>query len=154
MFHVHKKYSARHALLGYLKAKVDKKPGPEKDMNISHTSLHELAKKMDIPFTDLYDYQFALLQNNHIRLTQMGEKFYVNIEEKGYAAFIDEYWLREGHKECNERIYNKTKWIILLLVVIMSAATLIFSIYTIRKMNNRIETLQKILNQQRSTSVI
>ena len=109
---------------------------------------------MDIPFTDLYDYQFALLQNNHIRLTQMGEKFYVNIEEKGYAAFIDEYWLREGYKECNERIYNKTKWIILLLVVIMSAATLIFSVYTIRNMNNRIETLQKILNQQRSTSVI
>ncbi len=34
------------------------------------------------------------------------------LKREGISGVLDEYWLREGEKEANERIYDKTKWLV------------------------------------------
>ena len=46
MFKIHRKYVIRHAILKQLKSKIDKRLGDERALNLSHTSMAELAKTL------------------------------------------------------------------------------------------------------------
>ena len=129
-------------MLQHLKSRVDKRPPEEKDLNLSHTSLYDLAQKLKTSFGEIYDYHHALCQHSHIKTILLGGKHYVVLDEKGYAAVIDEFWLREGERELNEKIYDKTKWMVPLLALLITAASLIFSIYTIQQTKSQIKSLK------------
>ena len=142
MFRVHKKYVIRNAMLKYLKSRVDKKAGDEMDLNLSHTSLYDLAQKLKIPFGEAYDYHFALTQHNHLKSLILGGKHYVALQENGYAAVIDEFWLREGQRELNEKIYDKAHWVAPVLALLISVASLIFSAYSSQQTKKELVTLK------------
>ena len=147
MFNVHKRYIIRQAILNHLKSKIDKKTGEEKDLNLSHTSLHDLAQRLKISFREVLEYHHALHQLNHINSTIHGGKYYIVLEKNGYAAAIDEFWLREGEKELNEKIYDKAKWFVPLVAVIITAASLIFSVYTVQRTRNQVEVIKSDLEK-------
>jgi hypothetical protein len=69
------------------------------------------------------------------------------LEKNGYAAAIDEFWLREGEKELNEKIYDKAKWFVPLVAVIITAASLIFSVYTVQRTRNQVEVIKSDLEK-------
>lgn len=142
MFTVHKKYVIRHAMLKHLKSRVDRKTSDEIDLNLSHTSLYDLAQKLKITYAEAYDYHFALSQHNHIKSVVLGGKHYVALQESGYAAAIDEFWLREGQRELNEKVYNKTHWMVPVLALVISVASLLFSVYILQQTKKEIRTVR------------
>lgn len=134
-------------MLDHLKSRIDKKPGEEKDLNLSHTSLHDLAQKLKISFQEAFDYHHALHQHNHINSTMHGGKYYIALEKDGYAAAIDEFWLREGERELNEKIYDKAKWLVPLSALIITSASLIFSIHVLQRTRNQVELIKSDLEK-------
>jgi hypothetical protein len=136
-------------MLQHLKSRLDKKPGDERDLNLSHTSLYDLAQKLKISYEEAYEYHFALNQRQHTKTTVLGGKHYVALEENGYAAAIDEFWLSEGQRVLNEKIYDKAKWIVPLLALAITAASLIFSAYTTQQTKRQIEIISADLQKLR-----
>ena len=134
-------------MLQYLKSRVDKKTGDERDMNLSHTSLHDLAQKLKISHNQVFEYHFALNQHNHIKSVILGGKHYMVLEENGYSAAIDEFWLREGQPDLNEKIYDKAKWFTPLLALVITAASLIFSVYTLQQTKKQIDSINRDLER-------
>ena len=108
-------------------SKVKNGNGEEKDFNLSHTSLNDLAKKLKVPFQEVYNYHHAMKQLNQVQYIQLGGKHYLRLEEDGHTAMIEEYWLREGERELNERIYDKTKWLVPVIVLILTIGSIIYS---------------------------
>jgi hypothetical protein len=134
-------------MLKHLQSRVDKKSEDEIDLNLSHTSLHDLAQKLKISNKETYDYHHALLQRNHIKSAFLGGKRYIALEENGYAAAIDEFWLREGQRELNEKIYDKAKWMVPLLALVITAASLAFSAYTGQQTKKQIDIVKSDLQK-------
>ena len=142
MFKIHRKYVIRHAILKQLKSKIDKRLGDERALNLSHTSMAELAKTLKLSFSEVYEYHHAMMQLNQVKCTPLGGKYYLELEENGYAALVDEYWIRQGERELNEKIYDKVKWLVPVIALVVTAGSLIFSTLTIQKMTHKIDGIK------------
>ena len=154
MFRIQKKYVIRHAILAFLKSRIDKQPGEGKDLNLSHTSLHEIAKKLKVSDQEVYDHQYVMRQHHQIKSTLLGGKYYFVLEENGYAAYIDSFWLREGERELNERIYEKMKWLTPLVALLITSAALIISIYLLQQNIAKVQALKLELETLKSQQIL
>lgn len=69
------------------------------------------------------------------------------LKREGISGVLDEYWLREGEKEANERIYDKTKWLVPVIALAITAGSLLFSTWKIAHTKEKIKSVERELQQ-------
>jgi hypothetical protein len=160
MFKIHEKYVIRHKILEYLNSKIVYYENSDKVINLNDTNtpFQEVVDAIGVPFKKAYKYHHALhiKDEEHVLCSTHDKIQYIGIKEDGIAAAIDEYWLREGQKELNERIYDKTKWVVPILALIITAISLSYSAYTTRQSSNKVELIRlelEKLKRQNTPSV-
>jgi hypothetical protein len=155
MFKAHEKYLIRHKILEYLAAKSVYYENGDKVVNLNDTnmSFHLVCEKICVPYEKAFKYHHALhvKGEEHVLCTVKDGIPYIGLLENGVAAAIDEYWLREGQKELNERVYDKTKWIVPVIALIVTVASVLYSATQVQIMGGRVSKLEmelRIVQQQ------
>ena len=122
------KYKYRHKMLGYLYAKIKNEPLGNIELAKSKCLFKDMAAdlKIDALLLREHHHGFHALQYDHVKC-EGGKEFYIRLTEAGAFAYTDEYWLREGKKELNERIYDRTKWIVPILSLIIAIGSAIYT---------------------------
>jgi hypothetical protein len=130
---MHPKYKYRHRLLGYLYNKLDHDQLENVEITKSRTRFREVAEALKIDPFLLKEYHHALHINSidqHVKC-EGGEEYWIRLTEAGVFAYTDDYWLREGEKERNERIYDKIKWKLPIISLILSIIATVVSVVSI-----------------------
>jgi len=120
------------------------------DLEKSKSSFKEMADIFSIDPKLLREYHQAFhgfdgKEHHHVKCFNEGGEYIIGINEPGIRAYLDDYWINEGEKDLNERIYNKTKWSIPLIALVITAISLGYSIYTIQQTQHRLQILEKQL---------
>ena len=125
------KFFYRHATLKYLNEKLKDEPPHNVTLSKSKSSFNKMAKDLNIDPKTLKEYHHGFHLSpkgeNHVECTTEGGEYMIAIKEPGVQAFHDEYWLSQGHKELNERIYDKTKWILPVAAIIISVLSVLIT---------------------------
>jgi hypothetical protein len=124
------KYKNRHKILKYLYEKIKDEPLANIDLTKSRTNFIDLAQALKIDVKTLAEDHYGLhqLDEGHVCCSG-GKHFEMSIDESGIFAYTDRYWLREGRKEMNERIYDYTKWSLPILSLVISILALYISLF-------------------------
>ena len=137
-------------MLGIMYRKMSDDPLHQTRLNKTWTSLSDIAAELEIDPKVLKRYHEGFHSfgkgNDHVRCEDRNGVFMIGLEERGLAAYLDDYWLREGQKELNERIYDITKWLLPVIAILITAGSLGFTVYTTVQNKNKIETIQKELD--------
>jgi len=143
------KYKYRHLMLAYLYAKIKYEPLHKVELPKSKSSFVEMANhlKVDAIYLRECHQGFHTFDNDHVQCFNEGDNFIIGITDAGINAFLDNYWLREGQKELNERIYDKTKWTVPLFALLVTLLSLLYSAYTIRQTRIKVEQLEEKYNK-------
>ncbi len=149
LFPIKKKYVYRHKMLEYLYSKIKDEPLHRTDLKRSKSSFKEMADFLKIDARLLKEYHQSFHgfddKEDHVKCFEEGGEYIIGIDEPGIRAYLDDYWINEGEKDLNERIYNKTKWVIPIIALIITAASLMYSIYSIRQTQKKVQKLEKQL---------
>lgn len=142
------KYIYRHRTLKYLYDKIKNEPLHHTDLRKSWSNFNDIATHLKIDAKTLKEYHegFHFVDKEHVACKSSNGHFLIGIEEAGVAAYLDDYWLREGEKELNERIYDKVKWMIPIAALLITAFSLAFTVYTIQRTRNKVELIESRLN--------
>ena len=148
-FKVDKKYKYRHEILKYLFTKIKYEPLHNIDLNKSKSSFEEIAKYLNVDVIYLRECHQGLhtFDKDHVGCSNVNDTFFIGITDAGMSAYLDNYWLREGQKELNERIYDKTKWVVHLLALLITFISLLYSVSTIRDINKQVQELKDKINK-------
>lgn len=73
----------------------------------------------------------------------------IYLKRNGIDAAIEEYWLREGQKELNERIYDKTKWVVPVFALIATIGSLLYTVSTVKDTSQKVVKLESDLKEAR-----
>lgn len=149
LFPISKKYLYRHKMLEYLYSKIKNEPLHEVDLKKSKSSFKEMADFLSIDPKLLREYHQAFHgfddKEDHVKCFNERGEYVIGIDEPGIRAYLDDYWINEGEKDLNERIYNKTKWIVPVFALIITIVSLSISITTIKQTQRKAEQLDKEL---------
>ena len=63
------------------------------------------------------------------------------------AAAIDKYWIREGRKDENERIHDRTKWIVPIIALIITIISIFYTMIKSAQSEGRINYLEKSIKE-------
>lgn len=145
IFRIAKRFRVKHEILSYLHSKLQYNENHIFNTNDSISSLEEIAKGTGIPFSDVVKYHHLINDSEAKCLPTSGKnkEHKMIIDRAGIDAVIERKWIREGNKELNERIYDRTKWVLPLLAILLTVASLWYSVYTIQRTTQRIASLQK-----------
>ena len=123
------KYVYRHKILKYLYGKLKDEPLHRTNLKASWTNFNEIASHLKINAALLKEYHqaFHSFEKDYVACKSSNGWFLIAIQEAGVAAYLDEYFLREGEKEVNERIYDKVKWIVPIVALYFSKYTFLNS---------------------------
>jgi hypothetical protein len=119
------------------------------DILKSTSNFEDIAAALNIDVHELREqhYGFHSVEENHVKCSG-GKHFLMTLEQAGIFAYTDEYWLREGRKEMNERIYDYTKWSLPVLSLIIS----LFALYI--SLSSKQQPLKKAPIQQKQVDSI
>ena len=149
MLNIHEKYVIRHKILEYLNSKIVYYENTDKIINLNDTNtpFQEVIDVIGVPFEKAYKYHHALhiKDEEHVLCSTHNGIQYIGIMENGIAAAIDEYWLREGQKELNERIYDKTKWIVPVVALIVTIGSILYSAIKVQGVQEKVNKVQEEL---------
>ncbi len=145
IYKIDKKYVCRHKILEYLYLKIKFEPLHNINLLKSKSSFVEMANnlKLDAMYLRECHQGFHTFEKDHVACFNEGDNFIIGITEPGINAYLDNYWIREGHKELNERIYEKTKWSVPLIALIITVLSLLYSVNTVRDIHIKIEQLEE-----------
>ena len=143
-FKVDKKYKYRHRMLEHLYSKIKYEPLHHIQLEKSKSSFVEMANilKVDAMYLRECHQGFHNFDKDHVQCFNEGDNFIIGITEQGIFAYLDNYWLREGQKELNERIYDKTKWVVPLLALLVTFISLLYSASIVRNINKEVQQLK------------
>ena len=149
LFPIKKKYVYRHKMLEYLYSKIKDEPLHEVDLKKSKSSFKEMADFLSIEPKLLREYHQSFHgfddKEDHVKCFNERGEYVIGIDEPGIRAYLDDYWINEGEKDLNERIYNKTKWVVPLIALVITAISLGYSVYSIRQTQQKVQILEKQL---------
>lgn len=149
LFPIKKKYVYRHKMLEYLYSKIKDEPLHEVDLKKSKSSFKEMADFLSIDPKLLREYHQSFHgfddKEDHVKCFNERGEYIIGIDEPGIRAYLDDYWINEGEKDLNERIYNKTKWVVPLIALVITAISLGYSVYSIRQTQQKVQILEKQL---------
>jgi hypothetical protein len=111
-------------------------------LSTSWSSLIELSEKTGYKYQKILDYHHAI-PDKHAICVHKENVHGMMLQRDGFEIAIDEYWLREGQKELNERIYDKTKWLIPVIALIITVGSLYYSISSVIDTQNKVSQQQK-----------
>lgn len=146
---IDKKYKCRHLMLEHLYSKIKYEPLHRIELEKSKSSFVEMANhlKLDAMYLRECHQGFHTFDNDHVKCFNDGDNFIIGITDAGINAYLDNYWIREGHKELNERIFEKTKWAVPLLALVITILSLLYSAFIVRESNIKIYKLEERLNK-------
>lgn len=151
LFPIKNKYLYRHKMLEYLYNKIKNEPLHRVDLKKSKSSFKEMADSLNIEPILLREYHQAFHgfeeKEDHVKCFVENGEYVIGIDEPGIRAYLDDFWISEGEKDLNERIYNKTKWIVPVFALIITIISLSISITTIRQTQRKGEQLDKELSK-------
>lgn len=149
MFKIHEKYVIRHKILEFLNSKIVYYENSDKVINLNDSNIpfQEVIDAIGVPFEKAYKYHhaFHIKDEEHVKCSTHKGIQHIGILENGIAAAIDEYWLREGQKELNERIYDKTKWIVPVIALIVTIGSILYSAIKVQGMQGKVNKVQEEL---------
>ncbi len=136
-------------MLKYLHDKIKDEPLHKTDLMKSKSSFKEMADVLKIDARLLREYHQAFHgfkdDEDHVKCFNEKNEFFIGIQEPGIRAFLDDYWISEGEKDLNERIYNKTKWIVPVFALIVTVFSLWYSTKTVKQTQIKVNSLEKRL---------
>jgi hypothetical protein len=151
MFKIKKKFVYRHLILKTLYDKIKETPlNHQMDLNKTEMEFKQLALQLKIDELKLLEYHEGLhgfpKDEQHVICKHLNGICRIYLDEPGIRAYLDEYWLRAGRLEVNERIYDRTKWLVPIIALLVTIGTIIFSNSTIRQLKNKQQQLQGQIN--------
>jgi hypothetical protein len=145
---VKRKYIIRHEMLKYLYSKAEYDDNHVIGLRFTLSTLNEISEKLKIPIEEITLFHHAFKEE--ATCTQKNGMHSMELTEKGIDYVVDEYWLREGEKELNERIYDKTKWSIPVLALILTVVSLIITTCTVVRTNKKVKSIEEELQNIRN----
>lgn len=145
---VNEKYKTRHSILSVLFKKLKYNDLHFFNLTDSSTSVEELAQILNTTVDNILTAHHGLTK--HIDCVCKNGKHLISINADGIDAYIDNYWLREGQKDLNERIYDRTKWTVPLIALVVTVISILFAIYNSNAVLNKVEKVQKEINLLKS----
>ncbi len=150
------KYKLRHLILEYLYKRTEERmsriinPAHKIDLDKSNVSYEDVCSGLGVTEDEFYKAHVAMhyAEHNQLLCTTKEREAYVGLLEPGLAAYMDEYWLKQGRKELNERLYDKTKWIIPFLALIATVGSIVYSATKVQGMQEKIDKLQSAIETQ------
>jgi len=131
-FRIKKAYTIRHAILEYLYNKLDQTTLHKTELTKSITSVEEISTYLNITPIEFKKYHMSFhsfaKDLDHVQCFATHNKYTIGITEAGIIAYLDDYWIKEGQKELNDKVYNVTKWALPIVTFLISLAALILSI--------------------------
>ena len=137
---VKKKYKIRHSILTILFNKLKYNDVHFFNLTYSATSVEELATTLNLTVEEILTAHHGLTK--HINCNCASGHHIISISADGIDAYIDNFWLREGQKDLNERIYDRTKWTIPVIALIVTIGSLVYSTYKTDKALKKVDKLQ------------
>jgi len=136
-------------MLEYLYFKIKYEPLHRVELEKSKSSFVEMANhlKVDAMYLRECHQGFHTFDNEHVKCFNEYDNFIIGITDAGIYAYLDSYWKREGQKELNERIYDKTKWAVPIFALLITLLSLIYSVNTVRQTHIKIEKLEERYRQ-------
>jgi hypothetical protein len=145
----------RHQILKVLNKKLNSNHELtiKRELNNSNMKIDDLLKELNMPYQEFQNCHLAMhfAKENQLKCTVNDNGLVVGLEEAGVAAFVDDYWLREGNKDLNERIYDKTKWLIPLLALLITATSLTYAAYTTQQNSKKVQSIELELQRLKQT---
>lgn len=144
---MNKKYKIRHAILVHLfnKMSYDKLNMP--CLKTSRSSLDEIARMTGYNYDEVWTAHHGIPEDLAFCTCEVKNEHCMELAIDGIAAAIDNYWIRQGEIELNERIYDKTKWIAPIATLIIAIASLIYTILSISHTQKKLILLEKEILQ-------
>ncbi len=138
-----RKYQIRHEILSYLYNKIQYNDIDAPQLSSTVSTLDEIAKGIGCEYDEFFRQHHAVNHGEHAKcITYHGEHCMMLCKE-GISAVLDEYWLREGIKERNERIYDKTKWVVPVISAVIAIISASAAIYTILVTQDKLSLMQR-----------
>ena len=138
---VKKKFKIRHRILNTLFNKLKYNDVHFFNLADSATSVEELALTLKLTVEEILTSHHGLTK--HINCNCKSGQHIISISTDGIDAYIDSYWLREGQKDLNERIYDRIKWTIPVIALIVTIGSLTYSAYKTEKALKKVDKLQR-----------
>jgi len=150
IFKPHKKYQIRHNILAYLFSKMTLNSNHVPNLRATLSTLEEIAKGIGCTIEEVIKYHHGIPDSQAKCGFEGNNTHMMYLNRSGIDAVIDEYWLREGQKEINEKIYDKTKWSIPVISVLVTFASLAYTIYTVSKTKEKVSDLEVKLGKMQT----
>jgi hypothetical protein len=131
LLRISQKYKVRHQILQNLYEKLDTASRDHKmDLSESTTTMRQLATALKINHQDVRKWHMSLHvpEDEHVECDCESKEFVMSITEAGMIAYLDDYWLREGEKDLNDRIYNVSRWALPLAALLISILALVIAL--------------------------
>jgi hypothetical protein len=140
MIRINKKYKTRHLILKSLFEKLRYTDAHFFNLSDSATSVEELASKLNTTIEELLTAHHGLTK--HINCNCSSGKHIIILNADGIDAFIDDYWLREGQKDLNDKFYDRIKWIAPIVALLVTVASLCYTAYKTDRALKKAEQIQ------------
>jgi len=139
---MHKRYKIRHKIIEYLNTKVVYKDLDIPSLENAIAPLQEIATKINEKYEDVFKYH-QIIPDTQAKCVVKDKQHCMYLLRGGIDAYVDEYWLREGQKEANDRIYDKVKWVVPIIALLITAGSLGYSIYSIRDTQSKVSRIER-----------
>ena len=124
---INKKYKTRHLILSTLFGKLKYNDIHSFNLHDSATSVEQLATELNTTVEEILKAHHGLTK--HIECDCLSGKHIITLNDDGIDAFIDEYWIREGQKDLNDKFYDRIKWIAPIAALIVTITALGYNAY-------------------------
>ncbi len=126
-----RKYKVRHRILRHLYNKIESQPIHKTDLNESKSVVEDIAGVLKISPRELKKWHMSFHdfpeKNGHVLCFSENGCYMMGNTESGIIAYLDDFWLREGRKDLNDKIYNVSKWVFPILTFIISVLAILVS---------------------------
>lgn len=143
------KYIIRQKIINHLFTKITYNNIDVPNLANTKTSLTDVAIAINESYEDVFMAHHGIPDEQMICVPDQ-DYHYVMLVRDGIPSVIDDFWIREGQQEVNDRIYDKTKWLVPVIALVITAASLIYSIYTISQTKLQIESIKRELYELRA----
>ena len=140
-----KRYKIRQKIIDNLYNKITYSDIDVPKLTATKTELKVLAEEINVPYKELFDAHHGI-PDTQARCVSDDGKHSIVLAFEGVDASISKYWLREGQKESNEMVYDKVKWLVPIIALIITAGSLSYTICTITETRQEIEEVKEELS--------
>ena len=139
-FVIDKSFKIRHKILEVLYQDADEHE--QADRMIGSI---KIAKKANIPITDVHTWQSFLVQEGEIASSDNDGQFMMSILLAGKNAYVGEKYIKAGIKERWDGIYDWARIVIPIAALVISIITIILN----NSLSNRVNKIEQTLKSNK-----